>query len=392
MAKSVNPKSKYPRSKADDTVDSMNIVAQLSAQAAASSSGQTKIVRAEEVAESHIVRADYAADDDAQDNNLRPHALDEFLGQSAIKKNLSVFINAARERQEPLDHLFLIGPPGLGKTTLAQITANELGAEFKVTSAPALDKPKDLAGILSTIAPGTVFFIDEIHRLKPAIEEMLYIAMEDYELDWVIGQGAAARTVRIPIPHFTLVGATTKAGMVSSPLISRFGIIQRFNFYTTEELAQIIRRSASILNVKIEKSASMLMASCSRGTPRVANRILRRMRDFAQVEGNGVITDSIVKEGLERLGIDSLGLEMYDREILLSIIRNFAGGPVGADTLAISIGESMDTLEDYYEPYLIQTGLIQRTPRGRIVTEKAYTHLGITPGKGTSNENQRFLF
>lgn len=398
MAKSVVSKSKYPHSKTgkNDTVDDMNIVAQLSSQAAANianeSSGTTKIVRAQDVSETHIVRADYSSDDDVQDNNLRPHALDEFLGQSAIKNNLSVFINAARERQEPLDHLFLIGPPGLGKTTLAQITANELGAEFKVTSAPALDKPKDLAGILSTITPRTVFFIDEIHRLKPAIEEMLYIAMEDYELDWVIGQGAAARTVRIPIPHFTLVGATTKAGMVSSPLISRFGIIQRFNFYTNEELALIIRRSASILNVKVEKSASLLMASCCRGTPRVANRILRRMRDFAQIEGNGIITDDIVRDGLTRLGIDSLGLEIYDREILLSIINNFSGGPVGADTLAISIGESMDTLEDYYEPYLIQTGLIQRTPRGRIVTEKAYTHLGITSGKGNDNENQRLLF
>ena len=397
MAKSVVSKSKYNRIKpgSDDTVESMNIVAQLSSQAA-ESAGRTRIVRAQDMRtqdmpDSHVVRAEYS-EEDSQDFSLRPHVLNEFLGQSAIKKNLSVFINAAREREEPLDHLFLIGPPGLGKTTLAQITAAELNAEFKVTSAPALDKPKDLAGILSTISPRTVFFIDEIHRLKPAIEEMLYIAMEDYELDWVIGQGAAARTVRIPIPRFTLVGATTKAGMVSSPLISRFGIIQRFNFYNNEELSKIIMRSASILNVQVETSASLLMASCSRGTPRVANRILRRMRDFAQIEGNGVITDDIVREGLKRLGIDSLGLEMYDREILLSIINNFSGGPVGADTLAISIGESMDTLEDYYEPYLIQSGLIQRTPRGRVVTEKAYTHLGLVPGKGNINENQRFLF
>ena len=324
-----------------------------------------------------IVRAGIPLADDAQEGSLRPQFLNEFLGQEEIKKNLSVFIQAARDREEALDHLFLIGPPGLGKTTLAQITARELGADFKVTSAPALDKPKDLAGILSTITPRTVFFIDEIHRLKPAIEEMLYIAMEDYELDWVIGQGAAARTVRIPIPKFTLVGATTKAGMVSSPLISRFGIVQRFNYYSKEELALIIKRSAQILNVTVQEDAALLLASCSRGTPRVANRVLRRMRDFAQIEGSGVITNKIALDGLKRLGIDDLGLEKYDREILLSIINNFGGGPVGAETLAISIGESQDTLEDYYEPYLIQCGLIQRTPRGRIVTARAYEQLGL---------------
>lgn len=317
-----------------------------------------------------------------------------------VKENLAVCIEAAKSRGEAMDHLFLIGPPGLGKTTLAQITAQELGAEFKVTSAPALEKPKDLAGILSTITEGTVFFIDEIHRLKPAIEEMLYIAMEDYELDWIIGQGAAARTVRIPIPRFTLVGATTKAGMVSSPLISRFGIVQRFSFYSTEELASIIKRSANILEVNIQQDAALLMAGCSRGTPRVANRVLRRIRDFAQVMGsktktptdgpyNCTITKEIAQLGLERLEIDSLGLERYDREILLSIIQNFSGGPVGAETLAISIGESMDTLEDYYEPYLIQCGLLQRTPRGRIVTEKAYKHLGV---QGRYHADERLLF
>lgn len=388
MNKSVTHKSSYERESGDE----MNIVAQLASQAAG---GSTKIFRAGDTGASdlNIVRADIASEDDVQEGGLRPRVLSDFQGQTAIKKNLSVFINAARERQESLDHLFLIGPPGLGKTTLAQITANELGADFKVTSAPALDKPKDLAGILSTITERTVFFIDEIHRLKPAIEEMLYIAMEDFELDWVIGQGAAARTVRIPIPHFTLVGATTKAGMVSSPLISRFGIIQRFNFYSKEELAGIIRRSALILNVKVEDDAADLMAGCSRGTPRVVNRLLRRMRDFAQIEGNGIITKNIVEDGLDRLGIDCLGLERYDREILLSIINNFGGGPVGAETLAISIGESMDTLEDYYEPYLIQCGLLQRTPRGRTVTEKAYEHLGIAPGKeNKNNENQRLLF
>ncbi len=338
----------------------------------------------------NIVRPDSVLHEDENDFNLRPQFLNEFLGQKKIKENLHVFIQAAKTRNESLDHLFLIGPPGLGKTTLAQITAHELGADFKVTSAPALDKPKDLAGILSTVTEKTVFFIDEIHRLKPAIEEMLYIAMEDYELDWIIGQGVAARTVRIPIPKFTLVGATTKAGMVSSPLISRFGIVQRFSFYETEELASIIKRSAGILNVTIDDDAAILMANCSRGTPRVTNRILRRMRDFAQVFGKGHITKEVVISGLKRLEIDSLGLEKHDREILSTIIKNFGGGPVGAETLAISIGESVDTLEDYYEPFLIQSGLIHRTPRGRMVTEKAYEHLGIEKFK--NNANERFLF
>lgn len=350
----------------------------------------------------HIARGEAVAEDREADMTLRPRMLDEFLGQEDVKKNLGVFIDAARGRDEPLDHLFLIGPPGLGKTTLAQITARELGADFKVTSAPALDKPKDLAGILSTITERTVFFIDEIHRLKPALEEMLYIAMEDYELDWVIGQGATARTVRIPIPPFTLVGATTKAGMVSAPLVSRFGIIERFNYYTKEELSRIITRSSGILGVSVEHDAALLMAASSRGTPRVANRVLRRMRDFAQTAGQASITLGVVENGLKRLGIDRLGLEKYDREILLSIINNFAGGPVGASTLAISIGEAQDTLEDYYEPYLIQCGLLQRTPQGRIATDRAYEHLGLDPavrnlrkgsnGQGGSNaQNSLFV-
>ncbi len=334
-------------------------------------------------------------EEDERDRALRPRLLADFQGQEQIRANLSVFIEAARARGESLDHLFLIGPPGLGKTTLAQITANELGVDFKVTSAPALEKPKDLAGILTTVTERTVFFIDEIHRLKPAIEEMLYIAMEDYELDWIIGQGPSARTVRIPVPPFTLIGATTRAGMVSSPLISRFGIVQRFAFYSHAELASIIRRSAAILGVKITAESALSLAACSRGTPRVANRLLRRMRDFAEVSGDGLITDGIVRDGLKRLEIDELGLERYDREILSSIVENYAGGPVGAETLAISVGESQETLEDYYEPYLIQAGLIQRTPRGRMVTDKAYAHLGLSarrPARDESDADQRLPF
>ena len=315
--------------------------------------------------------------EDEHDFSLRPQYLKEFVGQAGLKENLSVFIKAAKERDEALDHLFLIGPPGLGKTTLAQVVAHELGVDFKITSAPALEKPKDLVGILTTVREKTVFFIDEIHRLKPAIEEMLYIAMEDYELDWIIGQGPSARTIRIPIPKFTLVGATTKAGNVASPLVTRFGITCRFAFYEQKDMENIIHRSACILHVEIDTEAASLIASCARGTPRVANRLLRRMRDFAQVAGQKRITLEIVKDGLGRLEIDSLGLEKHDRLILGMIIERYSGGPVGAETLAISVGESVDTLEDYYEPYLIQIGMIKRTMRGRLATDKAYLHLGI---------------
>jgi len=330
-----------------------------------------------------ILHPEKPLEEDSRDTALRPRSLAEFQGQKAMKENLSVFIQAARARNESLDHLFLIGPPGLGKTTLAQVVAHELGAEFIVTSAPALEKPKDLAGTLTTITEKTVFFIDEIHRLKPAIEEMLYIAMEDYELDWIIGQGPSARTIRIPIQPFTLVGATTKAGNVSSPLISRFGITCRFSFYEDEDMEAIVRRSAGILKVPITDDAAALLARSSRGTPRVVNRLLRRVRDFAQIRSADRITKEIVEESLGRLEIDSLGLEKYDREIIKIIIERYGGGPVGAETLAISIGESVDTLEDYYEPYLIQAGLIQRTPRGRMVTSLAYGYLKIPePGVG----------
>ncbi len=336
-----------------------------------------------------FLNPNYREDTDAREASLRPQFLKDFQGQKDLKENLNVFITAARERGESLDHIFLSGPPGLGKTTLAGIMANEMGSEFKVTSAPALDKPKDLAGILTTITEHSVFFIDEIHRLKPAIEEMLYIAMEDYEIDWIIGQGPSARTIRIPIPRFTLIGATTKAGSVASPLYSRFGIAVRMDFYTNEDIESIINRSAGILEVSIEQPAVKLLAGSSRGTPRVANRLLRRMRDFAQVLGNGIIDAATVKDGLKRLKIDNFGLEKHDREILRTIITQYRGGPVGAETLAISVGEAIESLEDFYEPYLIQRGFITRTPRGRMATELAYKHLNIDRG---TNENQSVLF
>ncbi len=326
--------------------------------------------------------------DDERELTLRPRLLSEFQGQATIKENLGLFIRAAREREEALDHLFLMGPPGLGKTTLAFIVANELGVEFKPTSAPALDKPKDLAGVLTTLRERSVLFIDEIHRLKPAIEEMLYIAMEDFELDWIIGQGPAARTVRVPVPPFTLIGATTKAGTVSAPLASRFGISLRFGYYEAGELESIVRRSSAILGVEVDADAAALLAACSRGTPRIANRLLRRMRDFAQVEGSGRVTHRIVESGLDRLEVDRLGLERLDREILRAIIQKYSGGPVGAETLAITVGEGVDSLEDYYEPFLIQAGLVARTSRGRVATAAAYRHLGIEP----PSEDGRFLF
>jgi len=332
-----------------------------------------------------IVHPEPIFGEDKRDTSLRPRRLAEFLGQQAMKENLSVFIGTAKERGESLDHLFLIGPPGLGKTTLAQVVANELETGFVQTSAPAMEKPKDLVGLLTNLKKGDVFFIDEIHRLRPAIEELLYIAMEDYELDWIVGQGPMARTLRIPIQPFTLIGATTKAGIVSAPLISRFGITCRFSFYEQADMEAIVRRSAGLLNVKINADAVALLAKSSRGTPRVANRLLRRMRDFAQFSGSAAITLAVVRDGLERLEVDSLGLEKQDRDILRIIVERYRGGPVGAETLAISIGESVETLEDYYEPYLIQAGLLQRSPRGRMVTDLAYGHLGLAPNAMAEN-------
>jgi Holliday junction DNA helicase RuvB len=328
-------------------------------------------------------------DDDKEEKTLRPQLLADFVGQDKLKENLAVFIRAARERHESLDHVFFSGPPGLGKTTLSAIIANELGVQFRATSAPALEKQGDLAAILTTIGDKNVFFIDEIHRLKPQIEEILYSAMEDFEIDVIIGQGPAARSIKVPIPRFTLVGATTKTGLVSSPLYSRFGITARLDFYAHSHLTEILHRSAKILAIRIDEDAAMFLARCSRGTPRVANRLLRRMRDFAQVWGDTRVTTEIVRKGLDALEIDSMGLDKTDREILRIIIMKYGGGPVGSETLAISISEASDTLEDVYEPYLIQEGFIKRTSRGRMVTDLAYKHLGIEIGK---NENQGLLF
>jgi holliday junction DNA helicase RuvB len=327
-------------------------------------------------------------EEDREELTLRPRLLSEFVGQEKLKENLSVYIQAARARGEHLDHVFLAGPPGLGKTTLAAIVANELGVQFRATSAPALEKPGDLAAILTSIGERNIFFIDEIHRLKPIVEELLYSAMEDFEIDVVIGQGPGARTIKIPLPPFTLVGATTKTGLVSGPLYSRFGIPMRLDFYEPADIYRIISRSAGIIGVRVEEAAAQQIARCSRGTPRIANRILRRMRDFAQVWGTGVIDTPIVQRGLESLEIDHRGLDKIDREILKTIIDKYAGGPVGSETLAISVGEAVDTLEDVYEPFLIQIGFLKRTPRGRVATSGAYEHLGGRAG----SENQRVLF
>ena len=330
----------------------------------------------EELSEERTVEPSFIETEDIQENILRPKYLTDFQGQSELKENLKIYIDAAKKRGEAMDHIFLQGPPGLGKTTLASIIANEMGTDIKLTSATALDKPKDLVGILTNLSKGSILFIDEIHGLKKSMEETLYVAMEDYKIDWVIGQGPAARTMKIDLEPFTLIGATTRTGAVSKPLENRFGIPIKIDLYSPEELSLIIKRSAKILNTNITEDAVMAIARCSRGTPRIANRILRRVRDIAQVKGDGTITREMAGIGLEKLGIDRYGLDKTDREILRVIIDVYNGGPVGLEALAASINDSADTVEVYYEPYLMRQGYLKRTTRGRCVTQKAYEVLG----------------
>lgn len=316
-------------------------------------------------------------DDNVMDNTIRPESIEEYVGQTDVKENIKVFVEAAKMRNEPLDHVLLYGPPGLGKTTLAFIIANELGTHIKTASGPSIEKSGDLAAILSSLEPGDVLFIDEIHRMPRYIEEILYPAMEDFSLDIIVGSEGNSRNIKIDLPPFTLVGATTRAGDLSSPLRDRFGITSKLQFYTIEELRDIIKRTARVLDVEIEEDAAIELAKRSRGTPRIANRLFKRVRDFAQVKGNGIIDITITEEALRRLKVDNIGLDNTDHDLLLAIINKFNGGPVGVEAIASSIGEEVTTIEDVYEPYLLQMGLLKRTARGRIVTDKAYEVLGI---------------
>ncbi|WP_158602306.1 Holliday junction branch migration DNA helicase RuvB [Cohnella endophytica] len=317
-------------------------------------------------------------EDQAVEYSLRPRYLAEYIGQSQVKDNLKVYIEAAKMRREPLDHVLLYGPPGLGKTTLSNIIANELGVHIRTTSGPAIERPGDLAAILTNLQENDVLFIDEIHRLHRTVEEVLYPAMEDFALDFIIGKGPSARSVRLDLPKFTLIGATTRAGLLSAPLRDRFGVVSRLEFYTEDELSFIVTRTAEIFGVGVVGDASREIARRSRGTPRIANRLLKRVRDHAQVRGDGMITEAVAHDALERIQVDPMGLDSIDHKMLRSMIQNYGGRPVGLDTIAASIGEESQTIEDVYEPYLMQIGFLQRTPRGRIATAAAYKHLGLT--------------
>lgn len=324
-----------------------------------------------------IISGDMQNEDSFQETSIRPRVLDEYIGQTKVKENLKIYIEAARERKEALDHVLLYGPPGLGKTTLANIIANEMDVNIHITSGPAIEKQGDLAAILTNLSEHDVLFIDEIHRLSHTVEEILYPAMEDYAVDIILGKGPSARSIRLDLPKFTLVGATTKAGSMTGPLRDRFGVISRLELYTKEDLITIVKRSAGILGVKIDEEGAAEIASRSRGTPRIANRLLKRVRDFAQVMSDGVITGKIADNALTRIEVDKIGLDSTDRNVITTMIKTFGGGPVGLDTLAATTGEDANTIEDVYEPYLLQLGFINRTPRGRVVTKLAYEHFGI---------------
>ncbi|RDY33312.1 Holliday junction branch migration DNA helicase RuvB [Lachnotalea glycerini] len=324
-----------------------------------------------------IITTELTEEDLKIDSNLRPMTLNEYIGQQKAKDNLKIYIEAAKQRKESLDHVLFYGPPGLGKTTLATIIANEMNVNLKVTSGPAIEKPGEMAAILNNLQEGDLLFVDEIHRLNRQVEEVLYPAMEDYAIDIIIGKGATARSIRLDLPKFTLVGATTRAGLLSAPLRDRFGVVHRLEFYTTEELTEIVTRSAKVLEVEMDQKGAVELARRSRGTPRLANRLLKRVRDFAQVKYDGVITEEVARFALDLLDVDKYGLDHIDRTILITMIEKFQGGPVGLDTLAASIGEDSGTIEDVYEPYLIKNGFINRTPRGRVVTTLAYHHLGL---------------
>lgn len=328
-----------------------------------------------------IITTENLEEDLKIENHLRPQLLKDYIGQEKAKETLKIYIEAAKSRGESLDHVLFYGPPGLGKTTLAGIIANEMNVNIKITSGPAIEKPGEMAAILNNLQEGDVLFVDEIHRLNRQVEEVLYPAMEDFAIDIMIGKGSSARSIRLDLPHFTLVGATTRAGMLTAPLRDRFGVVNRLEFYTDKELQTIIMRSARVLGVEIDTKGALEIARRSRGTPRLANRLLKRVRDFAQIKFNGVITEEVVNYALDLLDVDKYGLDYVDRNILETIIHKFQGGPVGLDTLAASIGEDSGTIEDVYEPYLLKNGFIQRTPKGRIVTELAYRHLGIAMEK-----------